>query len=152
MTRSYRLIFIYILLTAFVLFLNISLLEYEFGIYSSKLIDHSNLKLIFSSLSNLKQAFVSLFLLFGSYLTVYDPAKINLFDIYFGFFIFILVLVTNLNFILKFRKNKIENFIISIINFLVLLSLSIVYARYQYNIYIFNHSRYSTFSILLFIL
>ena len=61
-------------------------------------------------------------------------------------------MITNLNFILKFRKNKIEkNFLISIINFLVLLSLSIVYARYQYNIYIFNHSRYSTFSILLFI-
>lgn len=152
LTRSYRLMFIYILLTAFVFFLNISLLEYEFGVYSSKSIDHSNLKLIFSSLSNLKQAFVSLFLLFGSYFTVYDPAKINLFDIYFGFFIFILVLITNLNFILKFRKNKIEkNFLISIINFLVLLSLSIVYARYHNNIYIFNHSRYSTFSILLFI-
>lgn len=152
LTKSFRLTFIYILLTAFVFFLNVSLLEYEFGIYSSKSIDHSNLKLIFSSLSNLKQAFVSLFLLFGSYFTVYDPAKINLFDIYFGFFIFILVLIINLNFILNFRKNKIEKkFLISIINFLVLLSLSIVYARYHNNIYIFNHSRYSTFSILLFI-
>jgi len=152
LTKSFRLMFIYILLTAFVFFLNISLLGYEFGIYSSKSIDHSNLKLIFSSLSNLKQAFVSLFLLFGSYFTVYEPSKINLFDIYFGFFIFILVLITNFNFFLNFRNNKIEKkFLISIINFLVFLSLSIVYARYHHNIYIFNHSRYSTFSILLFI-
>jgi len=152
LTKSFRLMFIFIFLAAFIFFFNIFFLGYEFEIYSSKSIDHSNLELIFSSLSNIKQAFISLFLLFGSYFTAYDHAKINLFDVYFGFFIFILVLIANFNFFLNFRKNKIEKkFLISIINFLVLLSLAVVYARYHHSIYIFNHSRYSTFSILLFI-
>jgi hypothetical protein len=144
--------FIYVLLTIFVFFINFLFLEYKFGVISTNSIDNSNIKLIFSSLSNIKQAFISLFLLFGSYLTVYDPGKINFFDAYFGFFIFFLVLIVNFNFCFNFKNNKLEKkFLISIINFLVLLSLAIVYARYHYNIHIFTHSRYSTFSILLFI-